>query len=65
MADHDDDEIGRKVVGALRGVVFAADLAVIGDFQKAPEQVAAPAIGALHRKAARQRLGEGDRLRHG
>ena len=32
--------------------ILAANIAVIGDFQEALKQVAAPAMRALHRKAA-------------
>jgi hypothetical protein len=56
MADHHDDEVGGKIVGAMRREILAADLAMIGDLQEPSEQMAAPAIRAFHRETSPQRL---------
>ena len=41
VPDHDDDEIRRKIVGALRREILTADVAVIGDLQEAAKQMTA------------------------
>jgi len=64
VADHNDHEIGREIVRALRGEVLAADLAMISHFKEAAEQVAAPAVRALHGEAAQHRLWQGNHLGH-
>jgi hypothetical protein len=62
MPDHDDDEIGRKVVGAVVMEFFAAFFAVIGDLQKLAEQAAFPAVRAPAKKATPHGLGKRDRF---
>ena len=61
MAHDDDDEIGRKVVGAVVMEFFAAFFAMIGDLQILAEQAAFPAVRTLATKAAPH--GQGKRSR--
>jgi hypothetical protein len=44
MADQDDDDVRRKVVGALVKKLLAADLAPIDDLEEAAEHPPAPAV---------------------
>ena len=46
VADDEDDEIGRRVVGAVMMQILAAGRALIGDFQERAEQLALAAIRA-------------------
>ena len=62
---HASTDLFYEVVGALGREILTANLAMIGDLQEAAEQMAAPAVRALHRKAASERLEEGNRLGHG
>src|ERR1700739_3452395 len=54
MADDDDHEIGRQIIGAMRREVEAANRTVIVDFQEGTEQLAFAAARAAAAKAALQ-----------
>ena len=65
VTDHHDDEVGRKIVGALCREILAADLAGVGNLEEAVEQMAFAAIRAFHRKTTAYGLQQGNRLGHG
>src|SRR6202790_2723967 len=54
MADNDDDEIGRQIVGAVRREIEPAHGATIVDLQKGTEQLAFAAARATAAKPALQ-----------
>src|ERR1700730_8032597 len=54
MADDDDDEIGRQIVGAMRRKIEPAHGATIVDLQKSTEQLAFAAARATAAKPALQ-----------
>src|ERR1700738_5388815 len=54
MADDDDDEIGRQIVGAVRREIEPAHGATIVDLQKSTEQLAFAAARATAEKPALQ-----------
>src|SRR6478752_9545876 len=52
MADNDDHEIGRQIVGAVRGVIESAHRAVVVDLEKRAKQLALAASRAATAQAA-------------
>src|SRR3984957_270885 len=58
VAGDEDDEIGRRIVGALVEVLLAAHLATVDDLEKGAKPPALAAIGAAAAPAAPHRLGE-------
>ena len=64
VADDQDGEIGRRVVGRVLGVVVAADRAGRGDLQVAMQDRPLAAVGAVAGEAAPEAEGDGG-LGHG
>src|ERR1700737_1356995 len=54
MADDDDDEIGRQIIGAVRREIEPANGATIVDLQKSTEQLSFAATRAMAAKPALQ-----------
>jgi hypothetical protein len=55
VADNDDDEIGRQVVGAMRREILPADRTMVVDLQEGAKQLALAATGAAAAQSAFQR----------
>ena len=60
VADDDDHQVGRKVVGAVMVEFFGARLTAVDHLQEPAEQFSFAAIRTPQRKAAPHGLGERD-----
>src|SRR5690348_10786391 len=56
MAHQQDDEIGRKIIGALMKELFTTGLAMMGNLQETREQLSLTAVRATAPEAAPHRF---------